>query len=111
MSQSISKLDWLTPVIITKCALRFPAACDSARIISGISLFSFSASVKISTSLNNLGKTASLAPPVTVVVFVVLDGVTVLVVAVELNLYFYEFVTEIVYLEQKRSELYLLFHK
>ena len=39
----------------------FPAACDSACIISGISRLSFFSPVKRSTSLNNLGRTANLS--------------------------------------------------
>ena len=77
-------MSYLTPVIIAKWASSFPAAYDSACIIYGISQLSISASVESITSLKNLGRTASLAPPVTVVV-VVLDGVMVLVLAVFLT--------------------------
>ena len=60
----------------------FPAACDSAYIISGIYWLSFSSSKKRSTSLKNIGKTFNFAPPMTVVA---LDGVMVLVLALALN--------------------------
>ena len=50
----------------------------------GFPEFTFSASVKRITSLNNLGRTYNIDTPVTVVV-VVLDCVMVLVVAVALT--------------------------
>ena len=68
--------------MIAKWASGFPAACDSAYIIYGISRLSFSGYLKSSTSLNNLGSNANLAPPVTVVL---LDGVMVIVLPVALT--------------------------
>ena len=68
--------------MIDKRASGFLAAYDSACIISGISRFSFSVSVESITSLNDLGRTANIAPPVTVVA---LGGVMVIVVAVALT--------------------------
>ena len=70
--------------MIVKWAPGFPAAFDSACIMSGISQLSFYASAESNTYLNNLGTTANLDTPVTVVV-VVLDGAVVLVVAVALT--------------------------
>ena len=67
--------------MIAKWYPGFLAACDIASIISGIPQFYFNAYIERSTYLNNIGRTANLALPVTVVV-VVLDGVLVLVVAV-----------------------------
>ena len=71
--------------MIVKWASEFPAACGSACIISGNSQFSFSASVKMSTSLNYIGRNDNLDLTMTVVVVVVLDGVMVLVVDVALT--------------------------
>ena len=75
--------------MITKWYLGFLAACDSACIIYGIYRLSFSDYVKRSTSLNNVDRTANIAPPATVVV-VVLDGVMV-----ALTKFFYKVVSEI----------------
>ena len=55
-----------------------------------------------------MGRTDNAALTVTAVV-VLLGGTTVLVVAVVLNKYFYVFLSDIVYLEQKQSEWSLLF--
>ena len=68
--------------MIAKWDSGFPMACDIACIISGISRLSFSVSAKNIMSLNEIGRTANLAPPVTVVA---LDGVLVLVVPVALT--------------------------
>ena len=89
--------------MIAKRALGLPAASDSAFIISRISWFSFSAFIERITSLDNMGRTDNAALTVTAVV-VLLGGTTVLVVAVVLNKYFYVFLSDIVYLEQKQSE-------
>ena len=70
---------YLSPVMIVKWDLGFPMACDSACIIYGIYRLSLSTSVERRTSLNDLARTANLAPPVTVVVVAVLDGVMVLI--------------------------------
>ena len=70
--------------MIAKWALEFPAAYDSACILSGISRLSFSAHVDRSTSLNDLGMIANLSMPVPVAV-VILDGVMVLVCSVALT--------------------------
>ena len=75
---------YFSPVIITIWASEFPAAFDSACIIYRVSRLCFSASVESRTSLNNIGGTANLALPVTVVA-VVLDSFMVLVVAVALT--------------------------
>ena len=74
----------LSPVMISKWASWIPAACDSPCIISGIYQLSFFASIERSTSLNDLDKTANLAPPVMVVVVVFYD-IMVLVVVVALT--------------------------
>ena len=70
--------------MIAKWDSGFPVACDIACILSGISRMSFSDPFKRSTSLNGIGRTSNLTLPVTVVVMV-LDGVMVLVAAVEIT--------------------------
>ena len=71
--------------MIAKWSFGFPANCDSACIISGIYWSSFSYSVESSRSLKDLGRTDNIAPPVTVMVMMVLDSVVVLVLAVALT--------------------------
>ena len=66
--------------MIAKWDSGFPAACDNACMIFGIYQLSFYASVKRSTSFNDLGRTSSIALTMTVLVVVlVLGGVMVLV--------------------------------
>ena len=73
--------------MISKWASVLPDDCDSACIITAIYRLSFSASVKRITSLNDLGRTANLALPVTVTA---LYGVVVLVIDVALPNFFTE---------------------
>ena len=73
---------YLSHVMAVKWTSGFPAAYHSACIFSRISRLYFSVSVERSTSLNDLGRTANIDPPMTVVVLVlvvVLDSVMVLV--------------------------------
>ena len=72
---------YLSLVMIAKWNYGLPSDCDIDCNIYGISQLSFPDSDERITSLNNLGNTVNIAPPVTVVV---LDGVMVLIVAVVL---------------------------